>query len=28
MPGDLPELSVPPELDPHNKPVAEDADPT
>ena len=28
MPGDLPELSVPPELDPHNKPVAEDADPS
>ena len=28
MPGDLPELVVPPELDPHNKPVAEDADPS
>ena len=28
MPGDLPELSVPPELDPHNKPAGEDADPS
>ena len=27
MPGDLPELVVPPELDPHNTPVVEDADP-
>ena len=27
MPPDLPELSVPPELDPHNTPVVEDADP-
>ena len=26
MPGDLPELSVPPELDPHNKPAVKDAD--
>jgi flagellar biosynthetic protein FlhB len=26
-PGDLPELNVPPELDPHNKPVAGDAEP-
>ncbi len=27
MPNDLPELVVPPELDPHNTPVVEDADP-
>jgi flagellar biosynthetic protein FlhB len=27
MPNDLPELVVPPELDPHNKPVVQDADP-